>query len=81
MKGEYIGLVTNAQLKDFQFAKMKDPFTAFQDIYMYISGVLGVDAKPMVQISDKDLAHKRGHGGKYSFKKPPGTKKRGKKQS
>lgn len=77
--GYYIGININPELKKWKFAKIKDPFTAFQDIYMYISGVLGVDNKPMVQISDKDMAHKKGHGGKYSFKKPPGSKKRGKK--
>lgn len=65
-------VVINPTLKEWKFQKVKDPFTAFQDIYMFISGVLGVDARETVQISDKDLASKRGHDGKYSFRKYPG---------
>lgn len=71
---EYDGLVLDPILKNYSFAKVKSPFEAFQDIYMYISGVLGVDQNPMVEISDKDKAIKKGHGGKYSFKKPPKKK-------
>lgn len=71
-------LVLNPKLKDFKFMKMKDPQTAFQDIFMFLSGVLGVSAPETVELSDKELAKKKGHGDKYSFRKPPG--KRGKKQ-
>lgn len=71
-------VVLNPKLRDYRFAQMKDPQTAFQDIFMYISGVLGISAPPMVKVKDKELAAKRGHDGKYSFRKPPG--KRGKKQ-
>jgi hypothetical protein len=71
-------LVTNPCLKDYKFEKVKDPQTAFQDVFMYISGVLGISAPEMVEISDKEMAIKKGHGDKYSFRKPPG--KRGKKQ-
>jgi hypothetical protein len=65
------GIKPNPRLKDFSFQKVKDSVTAFQDIMMYISGVLGVDQRPMVEISDEDKAHKKGHGGKYSFRTPP----------
>ena len=67
-------ITLNGRLQDFNFQTIKDPFTAFQDIQMYISGVIGAPERPMVQISDKDLAHKKGHGGKYSFKKMPEKK-------
>lgn len=69
-------LVLNPCLKDYRFFQVKDPQTAFQDVFMYISGVLGIDTPKMVKISDKELAKKRGHDGEYSFRKPPG--KRGK---
>jgi hypothetical protein len=68
-------LVLNPILKNYQFFKVKDTVTAFQDIYSYISGVLGVEAKPTVKITDKELAKKRGHDGEYSFRKPPKRKK------
>lgn len=71
-------LILNPKLKDFKFMKVKDPQTAFQDIFSYISGVLGVSAPETVELSDKELAKKKGHDGKYSFRKTPG--KRGKKQ-
>lgn len=67
-------ITLNDHLKAYNFQSIKDPFTAFQDIQMYISGVIGAPERPMVQISDKDLASKRGHDGKYSFKTPPGKK-------
>lgn len=77
-KKEKLRVVTNPSLRDYRFAQVKDPQGAFQDIFMYISGVLGISAPPMVKVKDKELAAKRGHDGKYSFRKPPG--KRGKKQ-
>lgn len=71
-------LILNPRLKDYRFAQVKDPQTAFQDVFMYLSGVIGMPEVPMVKISDKELAAKKGHGDKYSFRKPPG--KRGKKK-
>lgn len=76
----YDAIITkNPQLKKYKFMKVKDPVTAFQDIFMYISGVLGVPTRPMVKLSDKELAKKRGHGDPYSFRKMPTKKKRKKK--
>lgn len=72
----YRTLVLNPSLKDIQFYKVKDPITAFQDIYMFMSGVLGAPPKPPEPISDKIMAASKGHDGEYSFRKPPG--KRGK---
>lgn len=77
-KEPYTALTVNPSLKEIEFYKVKDPITAFQDIYMFISGVIGVDNKPMIEISDKHKAAAKGHDGEYSFKKPPG--KRGKKR-
>lgn len=67
--------ILNPTLKKFGFQQVKDPFTAYQDVYMFISGVLGVETKPTVKISDKDMAESKGHGGKYSFRKTPGGKR------
>lgn len=70
--GDNRGITFNPNLKEYKFMKIKDPQTAFQDLYMFISGVIGVPAKETVEISDKDKAAAKGHDGKYSFKKPPG---------
>jgi len=74
--GPYRSLVINPCLKDWEFYKVKDPITAFQEVHMFVSGVIGAPARPTVKISDKDMAASKGHDGKYSFRKPPG--KRGK---
>lgn len=63
------------QLKSFMFQRVKDAPTAFQDIYMFLSGVLGQPLKPPTPPSDKEKAQIHGHDGEYSFKKPPGGKK------
>ncbi len=68
------GISLNPLLRPYQFYKIKDPVTAFQDIYMYISGVLGINQKPMVKIDDKYKIAAKGHDGEYSFRKPPGKR-------
>lgn len=62
-------VVVNPQLKEINFARCVDPFTAFQEIEMYISGVLGAPTKPMVQISDKHRLLAHGFDAKTSFRK------------
>ena len=69
-------LIINPRLKDWGFQSIKDPVSAFQDIYMFISGVLGVSNMKMLEFSDKLKAKAKGHDGEFSFRKPPG--KRGK---
>lgn len=71
---KYDVLVLNPCLKDIEFYKVKGPIEAYQEISMFVSGVIGTPAKPMVEVSDKVKAASRGHDGKYSFKKPPGKK-------
>lgn len=65
-------------LADFEFYKVVDSFTAYQEISMYISGVLGVNKVPPVQISDEDMRDAKGFD-RMSFKKEP-TKRKKKKR-
>lgn len=67
-------LVLNPCLKNLGFMKVKDTAAAFQDLYQFISGYLGTPAMKIVKISDVAMAAKKGHNGKYSFRRPP-TKK------
>lgn len=69
----------NPELKEFKFQQVMDPYTTFQEIMMYISGVLGVNEVEVVTLSDKDKLHKKGFDD-WSFKKLPGGKKRKKKK-
>ena len=68
-------VIVNPMLLDFQFSKYKDGAQTFQSIEQYLFGELKIGQKEMIEISDKDKAHAKGHGGKYSFKNTP-TKKR-----
>lgn len=66
---------TNGSLAEVKFFKVVDPYTAFQELDMYLSGVLGQQAREVVNISDKDRIHQRGFDD-YSFRKLPQEKKR-----
>lgn len=68
----------NAPLAEYDFVKIIDPYTAFQEISMYRTGVLGTGENEMVTISDEDKRDSKGFD-ESSFKKAPGQKKRGKK--
>lgn len=61
-------------LKDIEFQRVKDPYTAYQEIFQFVAGVLNHPENKMVKISDKDKIHKHGFD-KWSFRKMP-TKKR-----
>ncbi|EBX1873562.1 hypothetical protein DRD23_08615 [Salmonella enterica subsp. enterica serovar Enteritidis] len=59
---------TNPWLKAIGFQKVKDAFTAYQELDSYIFGVLGVDANPIVQTSDKDRLVAHGFDNRVSFR-------------
>ena len=60
----------NTILKDYEFFRIFDTYTAYQEISMYLGGVLGVNTKPIPEVSDKDLASAKGFT-KWSFRTPP----------
>lgn len=64
----------NPSLKELGFFQVKDPYQAFQDIAMFLGGVMGVGDRPMVQLSDKEVHQKHGFD-KMSFRKAPETTK------
>jgi hypothetical protein len=61
-------------LKDLEFQRQKDPYTAYQDIFQYVAGHLNRPENTMVKISDLDKIHKHGFD-KWSFRKMPTKKK------
>jgi len=57
------------------FARKLDPFTAFQELSMWVGGVLPRPGNPMVEISDeKTMVAKHGMD-EWSFRTPPGPKR------
>ena len=66
----------NPILKDYNFVTVVDPYTAYQELEMYIGGVLGNTETNVATVDDEHRY--AGHGfNKESFRKSPG-KKRGK---
>ena len=65
----------NPVLKDLKFYKVFDAFTAFQEIQMFISGVLGIGEKEIIEVADEYKIPQHGFD-KWSFRKEPGQKKR-----
>ena len=62
--------VLNPELKKIEFFKKLDAFTAFQEISMFISGVMGGKSPKMVEISDSDRLSMHGFN-EWSFRKEP----------
>jgi hypothetical protein len=67
--------VENPRLKDFGFQKVFDPYQAFQELDMFVSGVLPDIDNAMANISDCDMAKAKGFDC-YSFKNRPTKHKR-----
>jgi hypothetical protein len=72
-KGEHV--ILNPNLKSIGYQTQKDPYTLFQSIYMFLSGVLGTPMKEPRPISDEIKAANHGLDGQYSFKNLPGKKR------
>lgn len=62
--------IVNPCLKKYDFFKIFDSFTCFQEISMYISGVLGNREKDIIQVADKYKIAQHGFD-KWSFRKMP----------
>lgn len=73
MIGKELGIVRNPRLKNYEFFRVFEPFQTFQELSMFIGGVLpGADAD-MAKVSDKDRLAQRGFD-KWSFRKMPEAK-------
>jgi hypothetical protein len=59
--------ILNARLKDFGFEKIKDSFTAFQEISMYLANIL-VEQKEIATVDDKHRIERHGFDLKQSFR-------------
>jgi len=70
----------NDNLDQCGFQKIKNTYSAFQGVYMYMSGVLGNTEIDIVGISDEDMLFKKGFDS-YSFKTPKGSPNRKRKKS
>jgi len=60
--------IINPNLSDYQFYKVFDAFQAFQEISMFMGGVLGRGEKEIVEVADKYKIEQHGFD-KWSFRK------------
>jgi len=74
-KKDDIEIILNDSLRQYNFMKHADPYTAFQELSMFIGGVIGSPDPPMIKISEKDKIISKGFDPKYSFRKMPTKRK------
>lgn len=67
--------IINALLKDYEFFKVVESFHAFQEIQMFMGGVLGKGEKEIIEVADKYKITQHGFDYKWSFRKEPKNKK------
>ena len=72
--GHIEDVITIPELKKLEFQKVKDPYTAYQEISMFLGGVIPRQQPEMVEISDKDRISQHGFN-KLSFRHPFKIKK------
>lgn len=60
-------IVVNDCLRPLKFYRIKDPYTAYQELHQYLSNIAKPE-KPIPHISDKIMAEAKGFD-KYSFRK------------
>ena len=72
-------LIINPFLKDLYFAKIIDPYTAYQEIDMYLGNNLANQADPIPERTDDLIAHAHGFND-ISFKNLPTKKNKRKKK-
>jgi hypothetical protein len=63
------GYIKNPILKSIRFARKYDPFTTYQKLEQFISGVLGGQSPKLVEIADIHRLEGRGFDKKISFRK------------
>jgi hypothetical protein len=64
--------IVNPCLKDFAFQRLIDSYTAFQELDMFMGGVMGEAKDPPAPMTDVEKIKSHGMDTKWSFRKPPG---------
>lgn len=59
----------NPELKKLNFASAVDPYTAFQEVSMYLSGVIGIGEPETIDVSNESKIAKHGYN-ENSFRHP-----------
>lgn len=65
-------LIVNCLLKKYNFQHLFDPYSAFQELQMYLSNIAQPN-RPIPEVSNEDLIEAKGFD-EWSFRKPPKDK-------
>jgi hypothetical protein len=71
--GENGWIEYNALLRSVEFYRVMEPYTAFQEVSMYM-GNMAMPEKPIPQLDDVTLAESKGFDKKWSFRREPAGK-------
>ncbi len=64
-------VLINNKLSDYDFYKVLDPYSAFQELEMWMQGVLSYPQNIMIEVEDKSKIEKHGFDKKYGFRTRP----------
>jgi hypothetical protein len=68
-----MSITYNDCLEPLKFVRVFDPYTAYQEIYMFVCNTAMPD-KPIPKVSDADMVTAKGFD-KWSFRKEPRKKR------
>lgn len=74
-RGNIPYFITNPKLSGYEFFKIFNPFLTFQEIQMFLQGVLGSLEKELITVSEKDRVKQHGFD-KWSFRNPDPPKRK-----
>ena len=67
-------IVFNGKLSDYQFYKVFDPYTCYQELDTWLSGVLAYPQNIMIEVGNESKIEKHGFDSKYGFRTRPKVK-------
>ncbi len=73
-------LLINPSLKQYHFMRLYDTYTAFQELAMFVGGVLAGNENPLLEVSERDKLLQHGFDDKWSFRNPDPPKRKQKRK-
>jgi hypothetical protein len=64
-------LIKNPCMQDYNLQRLIDPYTAFQELSMFVGGVMANNFDPPEAMTDKQKVNAHGFDPKYGFRKMP----------
>lgn len=71
-----VEVVLNPVLSEIKFFRLFNSYSAFQEIQMFISGVIGINTSNTTEIDDKNKIIQHGFDTKWSFRNPDPPKRK-----